>query len=111
MLGDILHFAAVFLVDDGRVSIWMPTANDEEVELGIPQHEALELVSSAIQVFNKCTVESRSFGESLADGWQGPGGCLHIAESQVSRSRPLTQGRHRLRMELLPMSSTTSESG
>lgn len=61
MLSDILHFAAVFLVDDGRVSIWMPTANDEEVELGVPQHEALELVSSAIQVFNKCTVESCSF--------------------------------------------------
>ena len=55
MLGDILHFAATILVDDGRLSIWMPTANDAEVKLGIPQHQALELVSSCIQVFNKCS--------------------------------------------------------
>ena len=54
MLGDILHFAAMRLVDEGRLSIWMPTANDEEVELGIPQHPSLELVSSCVQVFNKC---------------------------------------------------------
>ena len=54
MLGDILQFAAIFLVDDGRVSIWMPTANDEEVELSIPSHPAFELVSSCIQVFTMC---------------------------------------------------------
>ncbi|KAL9101097.1 MAG: hypothetical protein Q9163_003612 [Psora crenata] len=53
MLGDILQFAAVSLVDNGRVSVWMPTANDEEIVLRIPSHPALELVASCIQVFNK----------------------------------------------------------
>ena len=54
MLDDILNFAAVSLVDNGRVSIWMPTANDEDVELRIPSHAAFELVATCIQVFNKC---------------------------------------------------------
>jgi tRNA (guanine10-N2)-methyltransferase len=53
MLDDILQFAADYLVDDGRISMWMPTANDEEVELDVPMHEELELVSTCIQVFNK----------------------------------------------------------
>jgi len=34
--------------------MWMPTANEEEVEMVIPEHEALELVSVCIQPFNKC---------------------------------------------------------
>ena len=54
MLDDILNFAAVSLVDDGRLSLWMPTANDEEVELGIPMHPCLEVVSVCVQAFNKC---------------------------------------------------------
>lgn len=54
MLDDILSFAATNLVANGRLALWMPTANDEEQELGIPSHPALELVSSSVQVFNKC---------------------------------------------------------
>lgn len=54
MLDDILNFAAVSLVDEGRLSLWMPTANDEEVELGIPMHPCLEVVSVCVQAFNKC---------------------------------------------------------
>lgn len=54
MLDDILNFAAVSLVDEGRLSLWMPTANDEEVELGIPLHPCLEVVSVCVQAFNKC---------------------------------------------------------
>ena len=54
MLDDILHFAACTLVDDGRVSVWMPTANDELGDLAVPKHEALELMSSCLQEFNKC---------------------------------------------------------
>ncbi|KAL8644171.1 MAG: hypothetical protein Q9226_007900, partial [Calogaya cf. arnoldii] len=53
MLCDILEFAAVYLVDGGRLSLWMPTANDEEVELEIPMHPCLEVVSVCVQAFNK----------------------------------------------------------
>lgn len=55
MLDDLLEFAAQHLVDDGRLSLWMPTANDEDVELGIPAHPHLGLVSGCVQTFNKCT--------------------------------------------------------
>ena len=55
MLDDLLEFAAQHLVDDGRLSLWMPTANDEDVELGIPAHPHLELISICVQTFNKCT--------------------------------------------------------
>ncbi|KAI9819901.1 MAG: hypothetical protein M1827_006471 [Pycnora praestabilis] len=53
MLEDILEFAALSLGENGRLSLWMPTANDEEVELDIPAHPYLELVSACTQVFNK----------------------------------------------------------
>ncbi|KAK4134074.1 tRNA guanosine-2'-O-methyltransferase [Trichocladium antarcticum] len=53
MLDDILHFAAQTLVDNGRVSFWMPTANDEEQEIPVPAHPYLETVSVCTQVFNK----------------------------------------------------------
>ncbi|KAL8696975.1 MAG: hypothetical protein Q9201_007382 [Fulgogasparrea decipioides] len=53
MLDDILDFAARSLVDGGRLSLWMPTANDEEVELGIPVHPHLEILSVCVQAFNK----------------------------------------------------------
>ncbi|KAL4881549.1 SIR2-domain-containing protein [Aspergillus karnatakaensis] len=52
MLVDILAFAARTLVTDGRLSMWMPTANDEEVELNIPMHENLEVLSVSVQPFN-----------------------------------------------------------
>ncbi|KAL9120153.1 MAG: hypothetical protein Q9187_003295, partial [Circinaria calcarea] len=45
MLVDLLEFAAGRLVVGGRLSLWMPTANDEEVELGVPVHGRLEVVS------------------------------------------------------------------
>lgn len=57
MLNDILDFAASSLVDGGRISMWMPTANDEQVELGVPMHPCLELVSVCVQAFNKCEVK------------------------------------------------------
>lgn len=55
MLDDLLEFAAFMLVDDGRLSLWMPTANDEDVVLGIPAHPCLGLVSVCVQKFNKCS--------------------------------------------------------
>lgn len=54
MLVDLLDFATTHLVDDGRLSFWMPTANDEDVYLAIPTHPSLDLVSVCVQPFNKC---------------------------------------------------------
>lgn len=53
LLDDILAFAVVTLVPGGRLSMWMPTANDEDVELIIPGHPCLELSSVCVQAFNK----------------------------------------------------------
>ena len=54
MLADVLSFAASTLVPEGRISLWMPTANDEAIELGVPQHRALQLINVCTQSFNKC---------------------------------------------------------
>ncbi|KAI4117294.1 MAG: hypothetical protein LQ345_002448 [Seirophora villosa] len=54
MLDDILGFAAETLVEGGRLSLWMPTANDEGVgDLEIPRHTRLEMISVCVQAFNK----------------------------------------------------------
>ncbi|KAH8649944.1 S-adenosyl-L-methionine-dependent methyltransferase [Xylariales sp. PMI_506] len=53
MLDDILQFAADRLVENGRLSFWMPTANDEEQEIGVPTHPCMETVAVCTQVFNK----------------------------------------------------------
>ncbi|KAG5952096.1 hypothetical protein E4U53_001617 [Claviceps sorghi] len=53
MLDDLLAFAADTLVDHGRLSFWMPTANDEDQELPVPTHPSLELVVVCAQKFNK----------------------------------------------------------
>jgi tRNA (guanine10-N2)-methyltransferase len=53
LLDDILAFAVATLVEDGRISLWMPTANDEDIELIIPSHPCLELTSVCVQAFNK----------------------------------------------------------
>lgn len=54
MLDDILDFAAQTLVVNGRISLWMPTANEDDVELAIPKHPCLEHLDSCVQPFNKC---------------------------------------------------------
>ncbi|KAI1179364.1 S-adenosyl-L-methionine-dependent methyltransferase [Nemania sp. FL0916] len=53
MLDDILNFATDTLVDDGRLSFWMPTSNDEDQEIAVPTHPCLETVVICTQVFNK----------------------------------------------------------
>lgn len=53
LLDDILAFAVATLVENGRLSMWMPTANDEDVELIIPSHPCLQLESVCVQAFNK----------------------------------------------------------
>lgn len=77
MLNNILYFAATMLVDNGRVSIWMPTANDEDGEVGIPHLEAMELVSCCVQKFNKCefaTLLDGIGGQRWLTGSQGQEG-------------------------------------
>lgn len=64
MLDDILQFAAETLVDDGRLSFWMPTSNDEDQDIPIPAHLYLERLSVCTQVFNKCT-SSTGAGRSI----------------------------------------------
>lgn len=54
MLDDILDFAAISLVDNGRLSFWMPTANDEDQEIKIPTHPCLQITSVCTQAFNRC---------------------------------------------------------
>lgn len=54
LLNDLLCFAADTLVDNGRLSFWMPTANDEAQEIPVPTHPCLALISVCTQVFNKC---------------------------------------------------------
>ncbi|KAH6615258.1 tRNA guanosine-2'-O-methyltransferas-like protein TRM11 [Boeremia exigua] len=53
LLDDILAFAVLTLVPGGRLSMWLPTANDADVALIIPSHPCLELKSVCVQPFNK----------------------------------------------------------
>lgn len=54
MLDDILHFAAQTLVDHGRLSFWMPTANDTDQAIATPTHPYMEIVSVSTQTFSNC---------------------------------------------------------
>lgn len=54
MLDDILHFAAQTLVDHGRLSFWMPTANDKEQAIATPTHPYMVIVSVSTQTFSNC---------------------------------------------------------
>ncbi|ODV96264.1 hypothetical protein PACTADRAFT_16407, partial [Pachysolen tannophilus NRRL Y-2460] len=53
LLDDLLRFAAKSLPVGGRLSFWMPTANDRFESTQIPQHENLELIYNLVQEFNK----------------------------------------------------------
>lgn len=57
MLDDILQFAAETVVDHGRLSFWMPTANDKEQEIPTPTHPYMEIVSICTQDFNRCKTD------------------------------------------------------
>ena len=71
MLDDILNFAAQTLVDDGRLAFWMPTANDEE-DIGIPEHQALELVHCCVQAFNKWSRRLLVYRRKVKFEWHKP---------------------------------------
>ncbi|EGC43090.1 RNA methylase [Histoplasma capsulatum var. duboisii H88] len=66
MLDDILDFAARTLVPDGRISLWMPTANEDDVELEIPSNPHLEILSVCVQPFGHCRLVNTYFSQGLA---------------------------------------------
>ncbi|KAK6495316.1 hypothetical protein TWF481_003341 [Arthrobotrys musiformis] len=53
MLNDITNFASTHLVPNGRLCIWLPTADEDFNEFSIPAHRNLKLESVCVQNFNK----------------------------------------------------------
>ncbi|KAK6531381.1 hypothetical protein TWF281_008188 [Arthrobotrys megalospora] len=53
MLNDIMNFASTHLVGNGRLCIWLPTADEDFNEFSIPAHRNLKLESVCVQNFNK----------------------------------------------------------
>ena len=82
MLDDILEFSATHLVNHGRLSLWMPTANDEDVQIAIPNHPCLELVSVCVQPFNKC---KRQVLVLLEFTW-----CIILSQYRVEKASDLS---------------------
>lgn len=81
MLDDILEFSSQTLVDNGRLSFWMPTANDQDQEIKVPEHPSLAITSVCTQAFNKC--EFPRLKHPLLDltSCKGPEDLSHTAES------------------------------
>lgn len=71
MMSDILDMGYELLVDNGRLSLWMPTANDEDSELPLPSHPGLELLSACTQHFNKCECYNHRRGHMTDSGGIG----------------------------------------
>lgn len=94
MLDDILEFAAQTLVDSGRLSFWMPTANDEDQEIPVPSHPCFELVVVCVQVFNKCEAitpykRAPTAWRRVLTGWPGSRRLMtyrRLPDDQVSES-------------------------
>ncbi|KAF2761728.1 tRNA guanosine-2'-O-methyltransferase [Pseudovirgaria hyperparasitica] len=95
MLEDICDFAALMLVDGGRLSMWMPTANEDDKHLSIPSHPCLFLVSECIQPFNRWSrrllTYQRLKGSDTVE-WQpkvreGPNGRAHASDLNEFRKK------------------------
>ncbi|PSN72913.1 tRNA guanosine-2'-O-methyltransferase [Corynespora cassiicola Philippines] len=83
MLDDILAFAVATLVEDGRLSMWMPTANDEDIELMIPTHPCLELHSVCVQPFNKWSRRLLTYRKKKES--EIPEGALEMAKKEYEK--------------------------
>jgi tRNA (guanine10-N2)-methyltransferase len=83
LLDDILAFAVSTLVENGRISMWMPTANDEDVELVIPSHPCLELTSVCVQAFNKWSRRLLTY-RRLAES-EVPAGALEAVKKEYEK--------------------------
>lgn len=87
-MDDILNFGCDMLVDNGRLCMWMPTANDDETEIAIPTHPALKLVSVSVQQFNKCRHLVGQRTSQFADTCLGARRLLtyqRIAEAEINQ--------------------------
>ena len=82
ILDDILQFAADTLVDDGRLSFWMPTANDEQLEIPVPEHPCLEVVVVCVQVFRRCKNNDSHLWFHANTSLQGQEDLLHTVGSR-----------------------------
>lgn len=94
LLDDILAFAAATLVPNGVLSMWMPTANDADVALLIPEHPCLELTSVCVQPFNKwsrrlLTYRRREEGE--VDGMALAALLQQQRDGQAARDKVLSE--------------------
>jgi tRNA (guanine10-N2)-methyltransferase len=83
LLDDILAFAVTTLVEDGRISMWMPTANDEDIELIIPSHPCLELTSVCVQAFNKWSRRLLTYRRRRDS--EVPDGALELARKEYKK--------------------------
>lgn len=68
MLDDICSFAAVHLVDGGRLCFWVPATNEDGIDMQVPKHPALELIAVCPQQFNHCRFSCRMKSDSRTDG-------------------------------------------
>ncbi|KUI61734.1 tRNA (guanine(10)-N2)-methyltransferase [Cytospora mali] len=99
MLDDILQFAAETLVDGGRLSFWMPTANDEDQEIETPTHPCLEIVNVCVQPFNRWSrrlityrkLPDESVGMSELAAWQSRAAQQH-AGTTADELNPFRKG-------------------
>ncbi|KAF2866697.1 S-adenosyl-L-methionine-dependent methyltransferase [Massariosphaeria phaeospora] len=85
LLDDILAFSVATLVENGRLSMWMPTANDADVELVIPTHPCLEIVSVCVQEFNKWSRRLLTYRRRAAA--EVPLGALETGSRDYERGR------------------------
>jgi tRNA (guanine10-N2)-methyltransferase len=83
ILDDILAFAAATLVADARLSMWMPTANDEDIELAVPTHPCLEIVSICVQPFNKWS--RRLLTYRRRHGSEVPAGAIEMVKREYEK--------------------------
>lgn len=102
MLDDILHFASETLVDGGRLSFWMPTANDEDQEIPLPTHPCFEPVAICVQPFNKCELLPPSAPPSVTRAescYQGLADSSRTVSSRTSLSPSPSWSRGRRRQK------------
>ncbi|KAL1879688.1 hypothetical protein VTK73DRAFT_6863 [Phialemonium thermophilum] len=97
MLDDILQFAAETVVDNGRLSFWMPTANDDEQEIPVPTHPFLDLIAVSTQVFNKWSRKLITYrrkpdtevDSTVVKEWQSR---THVDGTTVNELNPFRRG-------------------
>lgn len=113
MMNDILDFSVDNLLEDGRLCMWMPTANDELETYALPSHPVLDLLHVCVQDFGNC-MPSPSVSRRILIREQGRDNCLYTGGKGAQRLTMLC-GSKELKIERqakismgLRTSSTTS---